>query len=191
MNIHYYKVLGPKSRAVAQEIDKASGDVFKARKELIDDYKADGLFMGGKDADIPSALAFKEEQDSKFLIYKGFNGQFHKYAPKKNTKEGKALAERLGNPELQFSISKYILDSFGVNACISAGKKKKKYYSTAGVVRDMILITVPGDVGMEGFPHIPFFMKEITQEEYKGFFNPETKKTEEKEIENETSGVQE
>lgn len=181
MEYKYYRSKGMTGKIIIDEINEAFQPVLEARKELLQKYEADGLFLSGIYSDTPSALGFKEKlENPKYLSYSGFFNGYHKYIPKKNTKIGKKLFKELGNENLKFSFSEFILTKFNVNRIVRDKENDELFVSQAGIINDVILLAIPGspndsddnlEYSSQPFPDIPIMFVELSEEEFNKFQN--------------------
>lgn len=171
MEKHYFIGEGPEAEKLIAEVVSRREETLTARRALMRDFGSDGLILGGVWGYNIVGLAFKEKTDLNFL--KGGNRVTDGYAyyPKRNTKKGKELAQRLNKESLHFSVSYFILSTLKLHRSVFSARRM--YVSASCITEDLkrILIYIPGpkekeDGPSDDFPAIPEWMREVKESEW-------------------------
>ena len=97
-----FKGYGPENDALVEDVFQRITTVVTTREPILEEYQADGfteITIGANEG--VYGLYYKEEQPDrkKYLKYEKYmKGGYYCYTPRRNTKEGKALAEKLKAP---------------------------------------------------------------------------------------------
>lgn len=170
MEKHYFIGEGQEAEKLIAEVVRRREASLTARRALMRDFGSDGLILGGVWGYTIVGLAFKEKTDLNFLKGGKRVTDGYAYYPKRSTKKGKELAQRLKEESLHFSVSHFILSTLKLHR--SAFSVSRMYVSVACISEDLkrILVIIPGakeeDRLSDTFPIIPEWMCEVKESEW-------------------------
>lgn len=178
MEKHYFIGEGPEAEELIAVARKKELAVWEARRAVVEDYDADGLMESvWRDGSV-TGLAFITQVKRPYLKgeTKLANDEGYGYYPKKSTKEGKKLAKRLEEENMKFKMSNFIIEFLNLERAVTGpamgGSRYgyRIYYSVAGIVRNKVLVSIPGSKDPEKckdtFPVIPEWMREVKESEW-------------------------
>lgn len=148
--------------------------VYAKRRELMDEYGADGLIMSaGFTYGTPIALGFKEKQARPYLKGESRCKDGYYYFPRLNTKAGKELAAKLEDQDMVFDRSDYVIHNLGLfhvaHGSMVAGGKYRVYQSAADYGNGVILVKIPCESEAEYekiAQKIPTWFREVKESEF-------------------------
>ena len=167
MKYFYYIGEGPENDALVSKVLAEHDTVSERRKALMAEYDADFLILDSWRNGVPVGLGFYERQRRPYLKGEVFHDGSYAYYPKISTKMGRDLKEKLGNPDLVFSVRKRILGELKLHRMLFSGRIIAG--STAGIEGNTILVKIPADTdGATGdpMPEVPSWLKEVKMSEW-------------------------
>ena len=135
-----------------------------------------------------SGLVFEKPPDN--LIWKSVKGSYHRYMPKQNTKEGRALYKRLVGGKFGLDINNVCNNAYPKESCFSWKiSKGHAHFVTCCVLpfhfvgdEDIVVISIPFNKMESSAPNIPEYilthLRPIKAHEYKKMIDEYNEKIE-------------
>lgn len=174
MQWKFYIGGGLKAEGFIRQAEERKKLVYAKRRELMEEYGADGLVMSaGFTYGTPIALGYREKQSRPYLRGETRCRDGYYYLPRLSTKSGKELAAKLENPDMVFDQSDYVIHNLGLfhvaHGSMVAGGRYRICQSVAAYGNGMVLVQIPyeSDAECEKFAQkIPSWFREVKESEF-------------------------
>lgn len=176
MQWKFYIGDGPEAGELIAKAEEKRKLAFKKRGALMEEYKADGLILSNSlfDHGTPLALGFKKKPDdlAPFKKERKCDDGWY-YYPRLSSRAGKELANKLGDPDLVFDRSDFIISSLGLWN-VEHGKYVGNgvsvlFASQAAYGLGKVLVKIPYKEGEQSgavLEKVPAWLREVRESEF-------------------------
>lgn len=176
MEWHYFLGAGEHAEALIRRGTQRWEVVRENRRQLMEEYGADGLALDGEGAVI--GLEYRRRFHTPWLRLLTPAGRGYLYLPRRNTIEGTRLAAAFERRDVAFSMSDFLLEEIGMRRRFVASFGVigfVKFEASAAISQDerKVLAAIPGGrekcpAAIDPFPTPPDWMREVGEETYAG-----------------------
>lgn len=159
---------GPEAQSLIADVHARSEAAHAAREALRNEYGADNVLISRWNGQC-TGLFFKEKQKVPHLKGEERVEDGYGYSPRKSSKAGKALAEKISNPSLRFQTSDFIVSALKLSRMVINGRSM--FSTVAGIVDGKLLVKIPGGhepktPGRDPMPEVPTWLREVKESEW-------------------------